>query len=206
MFVTIEEVHAVSRPRGREVRRTSAVDDNLPETSRQCGVTVDPFATPVTSVASAWSCSSGLVLAPDVLLTFTLIEAEPAFLAASYALTINVCEPLVAVVLFHEKLNEGAVALAYSAPSAYNSTLVTPTLSEAAPDTGTAVPETVAPGRGELIFTVGGMVSELLTVTAIEAEPTLPTASYALTVSVCEPLAAVPLIQENTNAEAVPLA
>src|SRR5207249_8268278 len=66
----------------------------------------------------------------------------------------------------------------------------TPTLSEALAVT-LVVPPTVAPETGEVMLTVGGVVS-LNTVTVTAAEVVrLPAASRATAVSVCEPLLAV---------------
>jgi hypothetical protein len=54
------------------------------------------------------------------------------------------------------------------------------------------VPETVAPLAGEVIETVGGGVFELLTVTITPAlVALLPAVSFAIALSVCEPLLAV---------------
>src|SRR5258708_33888719 len=120
------------------------------------GVTIDPFVTPVTSVASAWICSSGGFPRLIVLLTFTATAAVPVLLAASYALAIKVCDPFGLVVLFHEKLNAEAVPLVYKLPSTYNSTFFTPTLSDAIPFTRTLTPQTVAPASGHPRRPVGG--------------------------------------------------
>src|SRR4029079_17104067 len=96
------------------------------------GVMIDPLTTPYTSVASPWICSIGCELV--VLLTFTLTEADRVLPAPSSALNIKVWEPVVLAVLFHEKLYAAVVPLAYRLPSTYNSTLVTPLLSEVVPD------------------------------------------------------------------------
>ena len=59
------------------------------------------------------------------------------------------------------------------------------------------VPPTVAPETGEVMLTVGGVVS-LNTVTVTAAEVVrLPAASRATAVSVCEPLLAVVVFQET---------
>src|SRR5205814_221915 len=91
------------------------------------------------------------------------------------------------------------------APSAKNCTPATPTLSEAFAAT-VIVPETVAPLAGELMLTVGGVVSgggpfETLTVTGAEVVR-LPAASRATAVKVCEPLLAV-VVSTDTEYGAV---
>ena len=61
------------------------------------------------------------------------------------------------------------------------------------------VPETVAPDNGDVILTVGGVVSgevlETVTVTPLEMV-VLPAASRACAVSVCEPLLTAVVSQE----------
>ena len=75
------------------------------------------------------------------------------------------------------------------APSSWNCTPTTPTLSEALAETVT-VPETVAPDVGDVMLTVGAVVSE--TVTLIEAEVlVLLAASRATAVKVWLPMEAV---------------
>ena len=75
------------------------------------------------------------------------------------------------------------------APSSWNCTPTTATLSEAVADTVTAVPDTVAPSAGAVIATVGGATS-LFTVTDTGvAVVVLPAASRATAVSECTPLA-----------------
>jgi hypothetical protein len=82
-----------------------------------------------------------------------------------------------------------------------NSTAATPTLSDAVAVTGT-VPDTVAPLPGELIATVGAVVSgggPLDTVTVSGAEVlVLPAVSRARAVRVCEPLLAV-VVSQTTS-------
>ena len=100
------------------------------------------------------------------------------------------------VVLFHEKLNVAAVPLVYRLPSTYNSTLVTPTLSVAVPDTSAVVPEIVAPGSGEPMETVGGVVSTVTpcAVTVREYVATKPlqlAVSLAVTSALTVPAVAV---------------
>src|SRR5204862_6057358 len=126
--------------------------------------------------------------------------------AASRAIAVSVCEPLLAVAVFQETPKGAAVSSAPSAaPSSKNCTPATPTLSEAFAVTG-IVPETVAPLAGELMLTVGGVVSgggpfETLTVTGAEVVR-LPAASRAIAVKVCEPLLAV-VVSTDTEYGAV---
>jgi hypothetical protein len=116
--------------------------------------------------------------------TVTVTAAEVVELpAASRALAVRECEPLVAVVVFHEVEYGEVVSSAPSAvPSTKNWTPATPTLSEAEALT-VVVPETVAPDDGEVMLTVGGVVSafDTVTVTAVEVV-VLPAASRALAV------------------------
>src|SRR6185295_16543624 len=138
--------------------------------------------------------------------TFTVTAAERAFPAASYAFTVSVCDPLALVRLFHEKLNAGNVPVIDRTPSTENSSSFTPMLSDDVPVTAT-VPHTVAPAKGALMDTVGAVVSvTLFTFTVTAAERKFPAASYAFTVSVCDPLALVRLFHEKLNAGDVPAA
>src|SRR5437879_2641872 len=124
--------------------------------------------------------------------TVTVTAAEVVRLpAASRATAVSVCEPLLAVVVFQDTEYGAAVSSAPRlAPSNRNCTPTTPTLSEALAVT-LVVPPTVAPETGEVMLTVGGVVS-LNTVTVTAAEVVrLPAASRATAVSVCEPLLAV---------------
>src|SRR5437773_1118566 len=117
--------------------------------------------------------------------------------AASRATAVSVCEPLLAVVVFQEtEYGAAASSTPRLAPSSRNCTPTTPTLSEALAVT-LVVPPTVAPETGEVMLTVGGVVS-LNTVTVTAAEVVrLPAASRATAVSVCEPLLAVVVFQET---------
>jgi hypothetical protein len=140
--------------------------------------------------------------------TVTVTAAEVVELpAASRALAVRECEPLVAVVVFHEVENGEVVSSAPSAvPSRKNCTPATPTLSEAEALT-VVVPETVAPEAGEVMLTVGGVVSgggafDTVTVTAAEVVE-LPAASRALAVRECEPLATVVVFHEVEYGEVV---
>jgi phosphoenolpyruvate carboxylase len=89
---------------------------------------------------------------------------------------MSVCDPLALVALFQEKLKGEDVLLSNRLPSTENEIFVTPMLSEAVPVTRTVF-ETVAPVSGELIATVGGVVSPFFTLTVIEADFVLPAAS-----------------------------
>src|SRR5437660_11036959 len=92
--------------------------------------------------------------------TVTVTAAEVVRLpAASRATAVSVCEPLLAVVVFHDIEYGVAVSSAPRlAPSNRNCTPTTPTLSEALAVT-LVVPPTVAPETGEVMLTVGGVVS-----------------------------------------------
>ena len=81
------------------------------------------------------------------------------------------------------------------APSSWNCTPTTPTLSEAVAETVT-VPETVAPELGDVTLTVGAVVSE--TVTLMEADvEVLLAASRATALSVCVPMEAVAVFHDT---------
>src|SRR6266853_4567729 len=137
-----------------------------------------------------------------MLATVTVTGAEVVWLpAASRATAVTVCEPLLAVVVFHEIEYGAPVSSAPTlAPSILNCTPATPTLSEALAVTVT-VPDTVWPLPGEVMLTAGGVVSgggALDTVTVTGAEVVwLPAASRATAVMVCEPLAAPVVFQET---------
>src|SRR5438034_5281089 len=134
--------------------------------------------------------------------TLTVTGAEVVRLpAASRATAVKVCEPLTTAVVLKEAEYGAAVSsAAIGAPSAKNCTPATPTLSEAFAAT-VIVPETVAPLAGELMLTVGGVVSgggpfETLTVTGAEVVR-LPAASRATAVKVCEPLPGAAVLTET---------
>src|SRR5439155_461437 len=120
--------------------------------------------------------------------------------AASRSTAVRVCEPLAAPVVFQE-IEYGAVVSSAPklAPSILNCTPATPTLSAALAVIVT-VAGTVWPFAGELMLTVGGVVSgggALATVTVTGAEVVaLPAALRASAVRVCEPLAAPVVFQE----------
>src|SRR5437660_93837 len=88
-----------------------------------------------------------------------MVAEAPTLPAASKALATRVCDPLATVAV--DQLKESEVELVLEAtcvPSMNSCIWVTPTLSEAEAFT-TTVPETVAPLTGELMETVGGVVS-----------------------------------------------
>src|SRR5258705_9649522 len=115
------------------------------------------------------------------------------------------CEPSLAVAVFHDTEYGAAVsATPRLMPSSLNCTPTTPTLSDALAVT-LVVPETVAPEAGAVILAVGGVVSGgggggalfTVTVTAAETGLTLPAASRATAVRVCEPLLAEVVFQDT---------
>ena len=139
-----------------------------------------------------------------MLATVTVTSAEVLLLpAASRAIAVMVCEPLLAVVVFQETEYGALVSSAPKfVPSILNCTPATPTLSEALAVIVT-VAGTVAPLLGEVMLTVGGVVSAgggggaLFTVTVTVAEGVLlPAASRAMAAMVCEPLLAEMVFQE----------
>src|SRR5687768_802335 len=125
------------------------------------------------------------------LATVTVIGAEVVrWPAASRATAVKVCEPLVVPVVFHGALNGALVTSVPGLPSRKNCTPVTAVSSSALALT-VIVPETVSPEAGELMLTVGGVLS-LATVTVTGADVVrLPAASRATAVRVCEPLVVV---------------
>src|SRR3989442_153399 len=128
--------------------------------------------------------------------TVTLTAAAVAvFPAASRATAVRVCAPLLAVVVFQERVYGAVVTSAPRlAPSSFNCTPTTPTLSVALADT-VIVPATVAPGAGEEMEMVGGVLSTV-TLTAPEVA-TFPAASRATAVRVCAALVAVAVFHER---------
>src|SRR5258708_4600166 len=144
--------------------------------------------------------------------TVTVTGAEGVLLpAASRAIAVTVCGPLLAVTVSPD-IEYGAVVSSAPrfAPSMLNCTPATPTLSAALAVTVT-VADTVWPLLGEVMLTVGGVVSgggALATVTVIGAEVVrVPAASRAIAGRVCGPLLAVdgshPLL--NLALQPVPL-
>jgi hypothetical protein len=141
-----------------------------------------------------------------MLATVTVTGAEGALWlpAASRAIAVRVCEPLLAEVVSQETEYGALVSSAPRlAPSSRNCTPATPTLSAALAVTGT-VPDIVSPSRGDVILTVGGVVSgggggalATVTVTGAETGLRLPAASRATAVTVCDPLLAEVVFQET---------
>src|SRR5688572_19446632 len=129
------------------------------------------------------------------LATVTVTGAEVVRLpAASRATAVSVCDPLVAVFVFHGAVNGALVTSVPGLPSRKNCTPVTAVSSSALAVT-VIVPDTVSPETGELMLTVGGVLS-LATVIVTGAEVVrLPAASRATAVMVCEPLVAVLVFQ-----------
>src|SRR5438128_2340399 len=79
--------------------------------------------------------------------------------AASRATAVSVCAPPETVDVSHDALNGGAASsAAIATPSTSSCTPTTPTLSLAVADTVT-VPDTDALGAGDVIDTVGAVVS-----------------------------------------------
>ena len=123
-----------------------------------------------------------------MLATVTVIVVDSVWLpAASRAMAVIVCKPSLTDAVF-QGIEYGA--LVSSAPkltlSILNCTPTTPTLSEALA-VKLVVPETVAPETGDVMLTVGGVVSAgdpLATVTVTESEVVLPAASRATAVMV----------------------
>src|SRR5438093_3152908 len=145
----------------------------------------------------------------DVMLTVGDVVSETvtataldvvAFPAASRARAVSEWDPGLAVVVFHETEYGAVVSSAPRlAPSSMNWTPTTPTLSEALAVT-LIVPETVVPDKGDVMLTVGGVVSgggplETVTVMGPDVDG-LPAASRARAVRVCEPLLAVVVTEE----------
>jgi hypothetical protein len=141
------------------------------------------------------------------LLTVTVTPALVVkLLDESAAIARSVCAPLVAVAVFQENAYGEVVSRVPTfAPSNWNRTLATATLSDAFAVTFT-VPETVDPLAGAVIDTVGGVVSgvALFTVTVTAALVVeLLAMSVAIARNVCVPLVAVAVFQENPYGEVV---
>jgi len=124
-----------------------------------------PFCTPTVTVAPAATVIGALPPFTVTVVgcagcTLTVIAAEVAVLpAASLATAVKLCEPLLAVVVFHEIEYGAAVTSAPRfTPSSLNCTPTTPTLSVALAETVT-VPETEAPATGAVMETAGGVAS-----------------------------------------------
>ena len=118
--------------------------------------------------------------------------------AASRATAVNVCAPFPTVVVFQEtEYGEDVSSAPRFDPSTRNCTPATPTLSDAVALT-VIVPDTLAPFAGELMLTLGTVVSafDTVTVTADEVRR-LPAASRATAVSVCEPFPTVVVLHDT---------
>ena len=116
--------------------------------------TVDPLEGDVTETVGAV-----VSLVERMFETFTVIDAVEELPAASVAVALIVCVPLVSVVVRRLAVN-GATLIVdpITLPSTLNVTPVTPTLSEALAEID-RVPDTVAPFVGEEIEIEGGIVS-----------------------------------------------
>jgi hypothetical protein len=128
-----------------------------------------------------------------VLATVTITLALVALLpAASLATALSVCEPLLAVVVFHDaEYGDEVSRLPRLAPSTRNCTLATATLSEAFAVI-VMVPVTPDPFTGEEMDIVGGVVSGVPLWTVTVTEPLVakfPAPSLAMARRVCDPLA-----------------
>src|SRR3954447_6263415 len=114
------------------------------------------------------------------LLTVTLTATDvPTLSAASYAFAVSECEPFATDVESQLYEYGEVVSVDLSAPSTYNSTFVTPTLSEAVALMET-VPTTVAPFSGAVIETVGAVTSP--------PPPPVPFASQEMPLATSRPL------------------
>ena len=139
----------------------------VPSWSRTRSVAVEPLASSKPKAATSPSLST-------VTVTFAEVRVFP---AASRATALSVCSPSVSAVVFQaSEYGLDVSAEPTFAPSTRNCTLCTPTASEALAVT-VGVPDTVAPALGELIETVGALLSTL-TATAAEVR-VLPAVSVA---------------------------
>src|SRR5437773_11644605 len=114
-------------------------------------------------VGSAWPAAWLIVTVGGLALeTVTVTGAEAVRRpAASRATAVKVCEPLLALVVFHEMEYGAAVtSVPASTPSSRNCTPTTPTLSEALA-VGLMVPPTVTPDAGDMMLTAGGVAAEV---------------------------------------------
>src|ERR1043166_8247322 len=118
-------------------------------------------------------CVTGLTVTPEIvggLATVTLTTVAGAVLpAASRAMALRSWLPLVAVTVFQLTLYGDVVSSAPRLlPSSLNCTPTPPTLSLAAADTVTSVPETVTPAAGTVIETSGGTLSRVANVASCD--------------------------------------
>ena len=152
----------------------------------------EAFALTVTVVDIVWPLLGelmltvgGVVSGGGALATVTVTGAEVVRLpAASRATAVIVCWPLL-VVVGSKGIEYGAVVSSAPplTPSSWNCTPTTPTLSEAFALTVTVV-DIVWPFAGELMLTVGGVVSAAAGVVALaglDCAERLPAASKAAT-------------------------
>src|SRR5437899_7543081 len=129
----------------------------------------------------------GVVSGGGAFAMLTVTDAELVLPAASRATALKVCEPLATAVVLKEAEYGAALSSAPTlAPSTLNWTPATPTLSAALAVT-VIVPETVAPLAGEVMLTVGGVVSgggAFATLTVTDREVRLSAASRATALKV----------------------
>ena len=124
-------------------------------------VMIDQVPSTVVQLSGTPSSKSSKNKLVETLLTVTAVAGLEVVLfpAASRAVAVSECDPLVVVVLFQE-IEYGLVVSSVPrfAPSNLNCTPTTPTLSLALADT-VMVPDTVAPLVGAVMETVGAMAS-----------------------------------------------
>src|SRR5688572_2632644 len=132
-------------------------------------------------------------LLPGAFATVTVTAAERVVLPApSRARAVSACDPLTDVVV-SQLAEYGALVSSppSAAPSRKNWTPATVTSSDAFAVT-LIDPNSVAPPPGEVIASVGGVVSVFATVTATAADVVVfPAPSRACAVTLCDPLLAV---------------
>ena len=135
-------------------------------------------------------------LVSAILLTVTVADALALLPAASFAVATMLCVPFENEAVAQEQTYGEVASEHIMSPSTVMVTEVTPTLSlaEAWMVIG---PETMAPLVGEVMLTVGGVVSALLTVTDIEAAALLLAASFAVAVIVWLAFDTVAVLQEH---------
>src|SRR5690349_16402278 len=87
-------------------------------------------------------------------------DAVVTFPAASRAVALSLCEPFDTLTVFHvTEYGDDMISMPRLAPSTFNWTPTTPTLSDAEAERVT-VPETVALAAGVVQVTIGAVVSE----------------------------------------------
>src|SRR5687768_6528576 len=156
----------------------TSADVNPLTASLNTAVKVIGLAPVGSACAAAWlMLTVGAVLS---LATVTVTGAEVVRLpAASRATAVSVCDPFVAVFVFHGAEYGAVVSSVPAVPSTKNCTPVT-AVSSAALAVTVIVPDTVSPETGELMLTVGAAASKrtLLSV-LVDAVLVLPAASCA---------------------------